>query len=55
VLYKKKHFAEFQEGGETTKFDGEYLSILEKQGEGFWKIARDCFNNNALPSPSEKE
>jgi uncharacterized protein (TIGR02246 family) len=33
-------------GGEETKFDGKYLTILEKQRDGSWKIARDCFNSN---------
>lgn len=39
-------------GGETTKFDGKYLSILEKQADGSWKIARDCFNYNEPPTSS---
>jgi uncharacterized protein (TIGR02246 family) len=41
-------------GGETTKFEGKYLSILERQADGSWKIARDCFNYNAPPT-TEKE
>ncbi|MFQ6113824.1 MAG: YybH family protein [bacterium] len=41
-------------GGETVKIDGKYLSILEKQADGTWKIARDCFNYNAPPI-KEKE
>jgi len=41
-------------GGETTKFEGKYLSILERQADGSWKIARDCFNYNAPPI-TEKE
>ncbi len=32
--------------GETEKFDGKYLTILEKQANGSWKIIRDCFNSN---------
>ena len=36
-----------KEGGETSVFDGKYLTILEKQTDGSWKIARDCFNSNA--------
>jgi uncharacterized protein (TIGR02246 family) len=34
-------------GGETEKFDGKYLTILEKQTDGSWKVTRDCFNSNA--------
>jgi uncharacterized protein (TIGR02246 family) len=33
-------------GGETEKYDGKYLTILEKQSDGSWKVARDCFNSN---------
>lgn len=33
-------------GGETSEFDGKYLTIFEKQADGSWKIARDCFNSN---------
>jgi uncharacterized protein (TIGR02246 family) len=33
-------------GGETEKYDGKYLTILEKQTNGSWKVARDCFNSN---------
>lgn len=40
-------------GGETTKVPGKFLTILERQADGSWKIARDCFNYNApLTSPS---
>jgi len=42
-------------GGETVKVTGKYLTILERQADGSWKIARDCFNFNAPPTPSEKE
>jgi len=31
-------------GGEAEKYEGKYLSIFEKQTDGSWKIARDCFN-----------
>lgn len=42
-------------GGETTKVSGKYLTIFEKQADGSWKIARDCFNYNApLTSPEKK-
>jgi len=35
--------------GETIEIDGKYLSIMEKQADGSWKLARDCFNDNAPP------
>lgn len=38
-----------KEEGETIKGTGKYLTILEKQDDGSWKLARDCFNNNAPP------
>jgi len=37
-------------GGETEKYDGKYLTIFEKQANGSWKIARDCFNSNVAES-----
>jgi uncharacterized protein (TIGR02246 family) len=37
-------------GGETKRYSGKFLDILEKQGDGTWKIAVDCHNYNA---PSE--
>ena len=36
-------------GGKTTKIAGKYLTILERQADGSWKIARDCFNSNLPP------
>lgn len=42
-------------GGETIKRSGKYLTILERQADGSWKIARDCFNFNAPPTSPEKE
>ena len=41
-------------GVETTKFEGKYLSILKRQADGSWKVARDCFNYNTPPT-TEKE
>ena len=35
-----------KQGGETTNGSGKFLTILEKQGDGSWKIAIDCFNYN---------
>jgi uncharacterized protein (TIGR02246 family) len=33
-------------GGETEKYDGKYLTLLERQADGSWKVVRDCFNSN---------
>ena len=33
-----------KKGGKTEKYKGKYLTIIEKQKDGSWKIARDCFN-----------
>jgi len=33
--------------GDTIKRTGKYLSILERQADGSWKLARDCYNYNA--------
>jgi len=42
-------------GGETIKLSGKYLTILEKQVDGSWKIARDCFNYNEPPTSTENK
>lgn len=46
-----------KKGGKTTKIDAKYLTILERQADGSWKIAIDCFNYNVPPTkaPPEKE
>ena len=36
-----------KEGGKTTEGSGKFLTILEKQVDGSWKIAIDCFNFDA--------
>lgn len=36
-------------GGETTLYNGKYLTILKKQPDGSWKIFRDIFNSNVPP------
>jgi len=41
-----------KEGGEPLYMDGKYLDILERQADGSWKIARDCFNSN-VPPPTQ--
>ena len=33
-----------KEGGDTTRGNGKFLTILEKQIDGSWKIAIDSFN-----------
>ena len=33
--------------GETIKGSGKFMTILEKQDDGSWKIARDIFNYDA--------
>jgi len=35
-----------KKGGETRRYSGKYLDILEKQADGSWKIAIDCHNYN---------
>lgn len=34
-------------GGDTAEVRGKFLTILEKQVDGSWKIAIDCFNYDA--------
>jgi uncharacterized protein (TIGR02246 family) len=34
-------------GGKTTEGMGKFLTILQKQDDGSWKIAIDCFNFDA--------
>lgn len=36
-----------KEEGEVVKGTGKFLTILERQVDGSWKIAIDCFNYNA--------
>jgi uncharacterized protein (TIGR02246 family) len=36
-------------GGDTLKFEGKFLTVFEKQEDGSWKIALDCFNFNGPP------
>ena len=40
-----------KEGGETRRYSGKFLDILEKQVDGTWKIAIDCHNSN---QPSDR-
>jgi uncharacterized protein (TIGR02246 family) len=34
-------------GGDTIEVSGKFLTIMEKQVDGSWKIAIDCFNYDA--------
>ena len=36
-----------KDGGKTTAGNGKFLTILQKQGDGSWKIAIDSFNFDA--------
>ncbi len=38
-----------KEGGPAISGSGKFLTILKKQADGSWKIAIDCFNENAPP------
>jgi len=40
-------FSSFKTEGEEIKHTGKYLSILERQADGSWKLARDCYSHNA--------
>ncbi len=33
-------------GGEAVLVDGKYMTILQRQADGSWKIHRDIFNSN---------
>jgi uncharacterized protein (TIGR02246 family) len=36
-----------KDGGETRRYSGKFLDILEKQVDGSWRIAIDCHNYDA--------
>ena len=45
-------------GGQEIPVDGKYMTILQKQPDGAWKIYRDIFNSNvpsSAPPPSDVE
>ncbi len=44
-----KHAIVPKEGGESISSSGLFLTILEKQADGSWKIAIACFNTSQLP------
>ncbi len=37
-------------GGEPIYMDGKALTICKRQGDGSWKISRDCYNSNVPPA-----
>jgi uncharacterized protein (TIGR02246 family) len=41
-----------KEGGETVSGKGKFLTIFVRQADGSWKIAIDCFNDDAPPMPA---
>jgi ketosteroid isomerase-like protein len=43
---------EQQKGGRPISIDGKYMTILERQADGSWKIHRDIFNSNTAPRSS---
>ncbi len=36
-------------GGRPVSIDGKYMTILQRQPDGSWKIHRDIFNSNVAP------
>ncbi|HSG15876.1 MAG TPA: nuclear transport factor 2 family protein [Anaerolineae bacterium] len=38
-----------KEGGESISYTGWFLTILEKQADGSWKLAIACFNTSQKP------
>lgn len=41
----------FAETGEEGAVDGKFMTILQRQPDGSWKIHRDIFNSNVPPAP----
>jgi uncharacterized protein (TIGR02246 family) len=39
-----------KEGGDAVSGQGKFLTIFVRQADGSWKIAIDCFNDNAPPA-----
>ena len=38
-----------KEGGPSIPVDGKFMTILQRQPDGTWKIHRDIFNSNVAP------
>jgi uncharacterized protein (TIGR02246 family) len=41
-----------KQGGVAIPIDGKYLTVLNRQSDGSWKIYRDIFNSNIRPGKS---
>jgi uncharacterized protein (TIGR02246 family) len=41
-----------KQGGAAIPIDGKYLTLLNRQSDGSWKIYRDIFNSNVPPGKS---
>ena len=39
-------------GGNPIQTDGKFMTILQRQADGSWKIYRDIFNSNVPPAPA---
>lgn len=39
------------DSGETGMIDGKFMTILQRQEDGTWKIHRDIYNSNVPPAP----
>jgi uncharacterized protein (TIGR02246 family) len=40
------------DGGEEGTIDGKFMTILQRQPDGTWKIHRDIYNSNVPPAPA---
>jgi len=39
-----------KEGEGSSTIDGKYMTILQQQADGTWKLYRDCYNSNVPPA-----
>lgn len=39
-----------RDGGRAVLVDGKYMTILQRQADGSWRIHRDIFNSNTPPN-----
>lgn len=42
-------------GGDNVLVDGKYMTLLQRQADGTWKIFRDIFNSNVPPAAPEAD
>ncbi|MCB0095597.1 MAG: ester cyclase, partial [Caldilineaceae bacterium] len=47
--------AELRANGMPVIMDGKYMSILQRQPDGSWKLYRDIFNSNVPPAAPEAD